>query len=391
MFSEMLREARGLYPNLINDRRSLHGFAEVGADLPKTVAFCKERLKEIGIPSKECAGGLIATVGRGERCVLLRADMDALPVREETGLPFAAVNGNMHACGHDMHTAMLLSAAELLHRHEDRLSGSVRLCFQPGEETLSGAKSMIDNGLLDFPTPIAALMIHVIIGCDYKTGAIIIPPEGVGATGADYFSVTVKGEGCHGATPHLGSDPIVCASHMISALSSLVQRELSPDSGAVLTVGTVKAGDAPNAIPDLLVFKGSLRSCGEDDRKLLKERLFILCRDIADAFRCKASVDFFAGTPSFFNNGDLVSSCQRLFEKAEAGCIIIPERARGGASEDFSYVSRIVPSIMLAVSAGERACGYTEPLHSPYAVFDEDALAFGTAAYAAFAIEALNK
>ena len=390
MYQGFLKEAMCFYNKSVGEYRQLHKIAEKGLQLPKTLFFVKERLREMGADYFDCSGGVVTVLGQGEGCVLLRADMDALPMREETDLEYRSDNGNMHACGHDMHTAMLISAARLIMSRERELSGRVALCFQPGEETLEGAKGMIEDGLLEQVRPSAAVMIHVLTGCDYKTGTVIIPPEGVGAAGADFFRVTVKGFGCHGASPHLGRDPILCASHIICALSEIMSREILV-SGEAMSVGHIRAGDAANAIPDTAVFSGTLRSYNEDTRAFIKERLVSVCGGIASALRCEAVVDFTSGCPSFLNASELVNACAEIFGEAKPPCVVLPKGTRGGGSEDFSYVSRRVPSVMLALAAGERARGYTEPLHSPKASFDEAALPFGAAAYASAAISLLKK
>ncbi|MBQ4066444.1 MAG: amidohydrolase [Clostridia bacterium] len=355
--------------------------------MPKTVELCRERLAAMGIEARELAGGLVAEIGSGKECILLRADMDALPIREETGLEYASESGNMHACGHDMHTAMLLGASQLIKEREQELNVKVRLCFQPGEEILEGARRMISAGLLSEPKPFAAMMLHVLTGTDYKTGTIIIPSEGIGASGADFFRVTIKGEGCHGSAPHLGKDPIICAASIITAVSNITARELPGDCGQMLTIGTVRAGDAANAIPDSCVLSGSLRSYEDDKRSYVKERLVSVCENVARAFRCEAEVEFVSGAPSFLNDDSLVNACRQIFSTAKPPFFAVPTGSRGNGSEDFAYVSRVVPSVMLALAAGEAAEGYTEPLHSPRARFDEGALPYGAAAYAAFALD----
>lgn len=386
MYKKILARARELEDEMSKEYRHLHKIAEQGLDLPKTVAYCRERLLACGYTPVDCGGGLVATIGEGEGGILLRADMDALPIREESGLFFAADNGNMHACGHDMHTVMLLYAARLLREFKGELKVKAKLCFQPGEELLKGAERMINAGLLSDPEPQCAVMLHVLTATEHRTGTIVIPPEGIGASGADFFRVTVRGKGCHGSQPHLGRDPIHCASHMVIALSSLVARELPTGGGEVLSIGKINGGDAANAIADAVAFEGTLRSYDDERRKYIKERLYRICNGISDTFGCRGSVDVYSGCPSFINDKGLVGYAKEIFSDTEPQPVIVPEGSRGGGSEDFAFVSRLVPSIMLALCAGEKSEGYTAPLHSPNARFDEKALPYGAAALASMAL-----
>lgn len=385
-YTDVLNKACALKEEIKNDYRQLHKMAEAGLELPNTLEYCKEKLCNMGYSPKQIAGGLLSTVGEGEECILLRADMDALPISEESGLEYSAKNGNMHACGHDMHTAMLLGAARLLKESERELSRCVKLCFQPGEETLSGAKRMINAGLLESPRVDSAVMLHVLTGCDFKTGTVVIPSAGVGASGTDFFKVEIKGEGCHGSTPYLGRDPLASAVSALQTLSGLVSREVKGGEGDVLTVGSINAGEAANAIPDRAAFFGTLRSYSDENRAFIKERLYEICSLTASAYRCRACVTFTAGSPSFVNDGELREKAKRVLCEAEIVPYIVPEGMKGGGSEDFSYVSRLVPSLMLCLGAGERAAGYTEPLHSPRARFDTEALPYGTAVLASMAL-----
>lgn len=385
-YSDVLKKAFDLKDELEKDYRQLHKFAETGLELPRTIEYCKKRLSDMGYSTAQTAGGLVTCVGQGDTCMLLRADMDALPIREESGVEYSSENGNMHACGHDMHTAMLLAAARLLKESERELSLSVKLCFQPGEETLSGAKRMINAGLLEEPRVDCAVMLHVLTGCEFETGTVVIPSAGVGASGTDFFSVEIKGEGCHGSTPYMGKDPVSAAVAILQSLSSLVSREVKGGEGDVLTVGSINAGESANVIPDSAVFCGSLRSYKDENRDHIKERLYEICTLTAAAHRCTANVSFTAGAPSFINDTQLREKAKRILEGAKPSPYIVPEGMKGGGSEDFAYVSRLVPSLMLCLGAGERKKGYTEPLHSKGARFDTDALPYGTAVLASMAL-----
>ena len=222
MFERLLKRAKELSAEGEKHYSQLHNIAEVGLQLPKTVDYVRERLLDMGYEPEELGGGIVAFAGQGERCILLRADMDALSFGGDEG----SETKNIHACGHDMHTAMLLLAAELFREFEKEMPVRVALCFQPGEETLKGAKAMIDAGLIEKTNPDFAVMLHVLTDTEFETGTVIIPPFGVGASGADFFKVTVVGKGCHGSMPYNGRDPIIAIAYMLSALSSLVSREV---------------------------------------------------------------------------------------------------------------------------------------------------------------------
>lgn len=392
---DLLTEAKNNMAELSALRRKLHRCAGTGFDLEATLAVVREELEKLNIPAADCGkAGLVATVTgqKPGKVFLLRADMDALPIREESGEDFAADTGCMHACGHDLHTAMLLGAAKLLKAHENDLSGTVKLMFQPAEEILSGAKDMIDHGLLENPKPNAALMLHVMAGMPFPAGTAVTSAPGVSAPAADYFEIRVQGVGCHGSMPNTGIDPLSAAAHIVIALQELHARELSASDQAVLTVGSFHAGTASNAIPDTAVLGGTLRAFDEDIRAYLKKRMEEIAVGVAAAFRARVEVSFGSSCPTLYNDPALAETTARYMKDllGETGAYSVPElRAKyGGAgtkvsgSEDFAYVSRLVPSVMVALAAGNPQEGYTHPLHHPAVRFDESAMPAGAAAYA---------
>ena len=391
-----MKSAENIKQELIDIRRTIHQNPEVGRSLPKTKSFVTEKLKEYGYePEEICESGIVATIkgGSSDKTVLLRADMDALSVKEETTLDFKSNNGCMHACGHDMHTAMLLGAARLLKAHEAEICGTVRLMFQPAEEIFEGSADMIADGLLENPAVDGAMMIHVMAGMPFAAGTAIVSGPGVSAPGADYFEILVKGRGCHGSMPNTGVDPLTAAAHILIALQELSARELAMTDQAVLTVGTMHGGSAANAIPDEVVMGGSIRTFDEDVRGYLKQRLTEISEGIAATFRAQAAVTFGSGCPTLVNDPQL-SRCAAQYAKELLG----PERAfsaeelaamsgggqssKSAGSEDFAYVSQQVPSIMVALAAGQPEKGYLHPQHHPMVRFDEDALPAGSAVYA---------
>lgn len=394
---DFLKEAKLLAAQLSEDRRWLHSHAESGFELNDTVGYVENALSAIGCRTERCGrSGIAATIGSGDKCILLRADMDALPIKEQSGEAFACTSGNMHACGHDMHTAILLGAARLLKAHEDELCGTVKLMFQPAEELLEGAKDMIADGLLAAPVPDAAVMIHAMTGVDIPVGTILVAPSGVSAPAADFFTIEIKGKGCHGSSPATGIDPINCAAHIITALQEIISRELAITQRAALTIGSIHAGSAANVIPDEAELRGSLRCYDDDTRAFIRQRLCDISSGIASVFRAEASVTFDSGCPTLINDDQLREfALNSLTDLLGSERCIDAQRLSGGSSslggsEDFAYISHEVKTSMLALSAGCRQDGFCHTLHHPEVRFDEAALPVGCAAYAYLALRWLS-
>lgn len=397
---QILREAKALQEEIKSHRLWLHTHAETGFDLTETKPYVKSALMKMGYTVQECGkAGLVTTVGKpGGKVLLLRADMDALPIAEEADVDFACQNGRMHACGHDMHTAMLLGAAKLLKAHESELDGMVKLMFQPAEEIFEGSKDMIASGVLENPRPDAALMIHVAAGMPLPAGTVVVSAPGVSAPAADYFTIRVHGKGCHGSAPQNGIDPLTAAAHILIALQEIHARELSASDEAVLTIGTFHAGEAGNVIPDTATMGGTIRTYDEKTRAYLKERITAIAKNVAEAFRAGAEVSFGSGCPTLVNDKGLSETvtgylkdllgANRAFTTAELSG---GKPARGGGSEDFAYVSHDVPSLMLALAAGEPSKGYVYPQHHPKVKFDESVLSTGAAVFVDCALQYLRE
>lgn len=401
---KIIQEALNLRENIIADRRRLHRNPETGFDLSDTVAYVKDRLREIGIEPVDCGrAGITALIGgkKAGKVFLLRADMDALPIEEKADVDFASTNGNMHACGHDTHTAMLLGAAKLLKDNESEINGTVKLMLQPAEEIFEGSQDMINSGLLENPTVDGAMMIHIMAGMPFEPGTAIVSSAGVSAPAADYFEIRVQGKGCHGSMPNTGVDPITAAAHILLALQEINARELAMGERAVLTIGTINGGTAANAIPDSVVLGGSIRTFDEETRSFIKQRLTEISDATAKAFRAEASVSFGSGCPTLLNDEDL-SACAEKYVKELLGsgkAFTSGELSRQGGgqkasktagSEDFAYVSQKVPSVMIALAAGQPDNGYCYPQHHPMVKFDESALPVGSAVYAYTALRWLE-
>lgn len=395
---DYLKEAKALEPELVETRRHLHSHGEVGFDLRQTKAYVESKLRATGIIPEPCGkAGLVATLGGYQpgKVFLLRADMDALPIQEESGVEFACTTGAMHACGHDLHTAMLLGAAKLLKAHEEEIPGQIKLMFQPAEEIFEGGKDMIAAGVLEHPRPDAAMMIHVTAAVPMTPGTVIVCAPGVSAPAADYFTIRVQGKGCHGSAPQNGVDALTVGAHILIGLQEIQARELSPSEEAVLTIGSFHGGSASNAIADQAELGGTIRTYQEQTRATLKTRMEQITQAIATAYRATAQVEFGSGCPTLVNDRDLSREVEGyLFPMLGQEKVIAAAKLggmRGGGSEDFAYVSQEVPSLMLALAAGQPDQGYRYPQHHPKVTFDESVLPIGTAVFARCAMAWLRE
>ncbi len=399
---EILKEAQEASEELTEIRRYLHTHPGTGFDIDETKEYVKKQLQKIGCDVKECGkAGLTTVIGNKTDggCFMLRADMDALPIREEADIEFASKNGCMHACGHDMHTSMLIGAAKILKAHESEIDGCVKLMFQPAEEIFEGSDDMIKSGVLENPTVDAAMMIHIMAGMPFETGTVIVSSPGVSAPAADYFEITVKGVGCHGSMPNMGVDPLTAAAHILIALQEIQSRELGIADKAVLTIGTMHAGEAANAIPDTAVMGGSIRTFDEETRAYLKKRVEEIAVSAANVFRAKAYVTFGSGCPTLVNDGDTSVRVEKyMTELLGEGKVFSSDKlaklggksSKTAGSEDFAYISQKVKSVMLALAGGKAEDGYAYPQHHPMVKFDEASLCTGSAVYAYAAIRWLQ-
>ena len=400
----LLSEAESISEIIVNQRRTLHQMPGTEFDIGETLAYVKKELEDMGYAPEQCGrAGLVALAGgkKPGKVFLLRADMDGLPIREEADLDFASKNGRMHACGHDMHTAMLLGAARLLKEHEDEIEGTIKLMFQPAEEVFEGSRDMIEAGLLENPKVDAALMIHVMANMPFPAGTVVVSAPGVSAPAADYFDIKVQGKGCHGSMPNTGVDPLTAAAHILISLQEIHARELAMGEKAVLTFGTMNAGTASNVIPDTVTMGGTLRTFDEESRSYIKNRMGEIAQAVAHAFRAEAEVIFGSGCPTLVNDKEMSLSCERYvkellgpgkaFSVTELNAMGGGSSSKTAGSEDFAYVSQQVPSVMLALASGQPDKGYCYPQHHPRVKFDESALPGGSAVYAYTALRWLEE
>lgn len=386
--ASLLDDAKGLLPDAIALRRRLHARPELGLELPETQRAVLDALRELDL--EIATGGktsaVVATLrgGRPGPTLLLRADMDALPLSEATNLPFASeLEGRMHACGHDAHVAMLAGAARLLAGRRDEIAGTVKLLFQPGEEGYAGARVLIEEGLLDAPPRIdAAFAIHV--DSSMPSGAVALRPGSILAA-ADILSIDVTGRGGHASMPHLAIDPIPVACEIVLALQSLVTRRIDAFDPAVLTITKLTAGSTSNVIPATANLLGTVRTVSEKTRRSLHEHVRRVVTGIASAHEVDATVHLLPGYPVTVNEpgftGFARDTAARLFGSERI--IDMPKPVMG--AEDFSFVLERVPGAIVFIGARPES-GTTAPLHSNHMILDEPALATGIALHAAIAL-----
>ena len=380
----MYKKAQTLLPWLTDIYRSLHRIPEVGRELPETVAFVKARLDELGISYRDCAGGILAELPapEGKPLLALRADMDALPVDEETGLPWASTHkGAMHACGHDAHTTCALGALKLLKGEENRTAG-LRVLFQPDEEGDGGAAPMIADGALEGVT--AALGLHV---SSLRPTGTIAALSGRARAASDMFSVVLRGRGCHGAYPHMGIDTVIGGAQILSAVQTLVSRETDPLDSVALTIGHFEAGRARNVIPDTARFDGIIRTLTPQTRLRTRGRFTELVETMAKALRLEAEVTIIPSYPPIINDPAEAERVRSVAgELFGAGNVIVPEFPQMGV-DDFAYLAEKVPGCYaeLGCLAPDRK---PEPLHSPRFFPDENCLPAGAAMTAAWVMSA---
>lgn len=403
--NNILQEAAAYQEQLVQTRRYLHSHPETGFDLKNTTEYVRKELIAMGYEPVMCGkSGIIALAGKKKsgKVFLIRGDMDALPIKEESDVPFSSDNWKMHACGHDMHTTMMLGAARLLKSHEYEIEGTVKLMFQPAEEIFEGSDDMINAGVLNSPDVDAAMMIHVMAGLPIPAGTVISCDGGVSAPAADYFYIDIQGKGCHGSMPNNGVDPVTIAAHIITGLSEINSRELGLSDDAVITIGTINAGNAANVIPDTAHMSGTIRTYDEETRSYIKQRVSDIASNIASAYRGSASVTYGSGCPCLLNNPDLATCSakylnellgpSRTFTAAQLNAMSGGGKAsKSTGSEDFAYMSQKVPSIMFALAAGTPQDGYCYPQHHPKVKFDEAILSEGSAVYAYTAMRWLEE
>jgi amidohydrolase len=377
VMSDAGREVRGSVRELVELRRRLHQIPEAGFREERTAALIRGKLRSWGIPFRAlCGTGTVALLegARPGPTILIRADMDGLPIREETRVPYAStIPGMMHACGHDGHVAMALVAAKLLRRRRSSMRGNVKFMFQPAEEGPGGARPMVEAGVLERPRVDAAFAIH--LRNDLAIGKVGLSDGPVYAS-SDDFRIIVTGKGGHAGRPHRTVDPVVAAAQIISASQTIVSRQVDPTNGAVVTFGTLQGGTKANIIPDRVEMQGTLRTFGEKVRRQVARDLERIGKSVAAALRAKVDFEYRPRYPSVVNDAAMAERVRTILQGA-LGARALVAQGRSMAGEDMAFVLREVPGVYLFVGSMNRAKGLDQPHHCARYNFDEAALAVG--------------
>ncbi|MEJ0027643.1 MAG: M20 family metallopeptidase [Rhizomicrobium sp.] len=382
--------ANDLMPMVVALRRDLHKHPELGLNLPETTRRAREALAglDVEIADSKTTSSMIVTLRGAQQgpTILLRGDMDALPMPEDTDLDFKSVNeGRMHACGHDSHTAMLVGAVHLLHRHRDRLNGNVKFFFQTGEEGFAGARHVIEEGMLDAaPAPSAAFAIH--ISPNIPTGVIASRPGPLMAA-TDTIEIAITGKGGHASQPHYTLDPIPTACEIVIALQTLVTRRIDAFDPVVLSITKIESGTTGNVVPESAKLLGTLRSFSERSRAAAREGIVRIAENIARAHDIEATVTLTQGYPVTVNDDKFVAFAHGVVTDlfGERGFARLPAPVMG--AEDFSYVLQKMPGAMvfLGVAPHGVSAHHAHACHSNRMMMDEAAMANGVALHAAIA------
>ena len=390
---DLLRDAHGIAARITALRRAIHAEPELGLETPKTLAKVKAELAGLPLEWREgpsCTGAVaVLNAGKQGRSVLLRGDMDALPMPEETGLEFAStVPGRMHACGHDTHTAMLAGAARILAGRAEAVPGEVRFMFQPGEEGYHGAKFMIDDGLLD-PLPDAAFALHIMPNAPHGT---IGSRAGTLLASADMLEIAIEGRGGHASMPHDTRDPVPVACEIVLALQTMVTRRFSAHEAMIVTITQIEAANAHNVIADRAILKGTIRTLSPERRSDAWNAIRQLAENIAQAHDCDADVTVTQGFPPTVNDARAVALAEAVATGLAHGAFMhLPAPLMG--AEDFSYVLEKVPGMMAFLGVAESGADWQQccGIHSSRMLVDESVLPRGTAFLAGCATRFLER
>lgn len=390
---QVREDALKLEKDIIQWRRELHRIPEIDLYLPQTAEYVFNKLAEMGIEAKKlqsCTGVVGIIEGKTQdKTVALRADMDALPIKEETGLAFASQNDNMHACGHDAHMAMLLGAAAILKKHQGELKGNVKLIFQPGEEGSGGAQKMIAEGVLENPQVKAILGLHTgNLVDDIKNGQLGLC-FGTAMASQDHFVIRIKGKGCHGASPELGVDPIVIAAQVVTALQTIISREINAAEPSILTIGRITGGSTYNVIPAQVELEGTVRVVNPENRKKIALRIEEMVSSITKAMRGGYEIDYFSGYPELTNDPVTTQLFYQTAVKIMGAENVKEIKKPLMGSEDMSYYLKEVPGAYAFL--GSIPEGDCYPHHNSRFDINEKTLWIGSALLAQGALDLLDQ
>jgi len=394
---DFIQEARALFPYTQSMRRDFHIHPELGFQEIRTGGIVARELETLGLEVTKGVGktgvvGLLEGSKPGP-VVLLRFDMDALPIVEETNVEYASRNqGVMHACGHDGHTAMGLAVAKILQAHRNELRGTVKFCFQPSEEGLNGEEiggneMMIRDGVLEGPKVEQTLSMHL---WNEKPIGWLGVAKGPVMAGAELFTVKLTGKGGHGATPHLTIDPIVAASQVISALQSITSRNVAPLQSAVISVTTIHSGSAFNVIPPVAELTGTIRTFDLEVRKKVLERFEQIVRGIGEVMECQVKVDIKRITPAVINDDGVTEKVQETAGRLLPTSTVDQSSYMTMGAEDMAFMQEKVPGCYFFIGSNNKDKHLDYGHHHPKFDFDEEALVRGTALMAAAAMDVLK-
>lgn len=390
----MWQECKELNDYLVGIRRNLHQIPELSTELPKTQAAVCAELDKLGIEYKKnnTDSGIIGMIkgGKPGKTILLRADMDALHITEQTGLPFASTNGCMHACGHDAHTAMLLGALKVINKNKDKLNGNVKFVFQTGEETCKGARIAIKEGVLDGVDAVFGMHIGSILDPKIPSGTFIVIP-GCCMASYDRFILKVKGTGCHGSTPEKGVDPVTIASHIVISLQEVIAREIAAPSPAVITIGKIGGGFAYNVIPNEVEIEGTTRAFDDGVRQFMAKRIGEISSSVAATFRGSCDYEMDWGAPPVINDVEMAKLAGNAAIRVLGAENVQTSRPSPNmAGEDFAYYLAERPGAFMFLSSSDPAKHTDVPHHNPKFDVDEDVLYQGSAVFVAIVEDFLS-
>jgi amidohydrolase len=391
MTDDLKDDILSMTEEMITLRREFHQYPELGMKEIRTAEKITAYLKNLGLEPKTgiAETGISAVIeGKGPgKTLMLRADMDALPIQEKTDVAYRSLNdGIMHACAHDGHMAILLAVAKYLNNHRNDFSGRIKLVFQPGEEGLAGAYFMINDGVLENPSVDAAIGLHLFT--TIPMGLIGIK-EGPVMSGADFYSLTIKGKSGHGAHPDTGIDAILIAGAVITSLQSIVSREIAAQSPAVVHIGKIEGGTANNIIADQVTLSGGVRTFDEQLRNHIQTRMDDILKGIITAFRGDYTFDFIRGYPVLKNETNMTRLVREMAVSVVGEENVIEPQPMMG-SEDMAFFLEKVPGCFFFVGAGVEKKGISRAHHNEFFDFDEDALAIGAETMARAALAYLK-
>lgn len=374
-FSQFVRRSDTLSDEIVALRRDFHRHPELGFQERRTAGVVADALTNLGLEvhTGVAETGVVALLvgGKPGPTVLLRFDMDALPIQEETGAPYASIHdGVMHACGHDGHTAIGIAVAKMLHEYIASLPGVVKFVFQPAEEGMGGAKRMVAEGVLENPRPDYSLAMH--LWNDKPRGWLGITSGPIMA-GCEMFTIEIRGEGGHGASPHQTIDPVLAAAHITTALQSIVSRNVDPRESAVVSVTQLQAGDAFNIIPSHATLSGTIRTFTPAVRDLVLQRAEQVSRGVAEAMGCEAKVDMTKITPPVVNDPTVIDMLRELVGSLFPEATIDSSEITMG-SEDMAFMMEGIPGGYLLVGSNDSSRNLDAPHHNPHFDFDEAVL-----------------